>query len=237
MKYYMKKIILSGLIGLSSLIGNMSYQSNSYAEQKEIIIGEPIVIDLSKVTEVKPGMYHNQDLILEEVIQDYVSEHKLKSYEKRIIVDKSDRKLSVYINNELMKEYGVSLGTDPVGDKIKQGDRRTPEGEFYVARKIPNSKFHKALLISYPNKEDAQRGLESKLITKNQYNSINSAIDKCQTPPQNTILGNYIELHGMGGGPGHSDWTWGCVALNNGDIDELYDFSSKGCGTKIIIQK
>ena len=62
MKYYMKKIILSGLIGLSSLIGNMSYQPNVYAEQEEIIIGEPMVIDLSKVTEVKPGMYHNQDI-------------------------------------------------------------------------------------------------------------------------------------------------------------------------------
>ena len=94
-----------------------------------------------------------------------------------------------------------------------------PEGEFYIFTKNPRSAFHLSLGVSYPNVEDAERGLRDGLITRAQRDRIVRAIRNKSTPPQNTPLGGDIYIHGNGA---RSDWTWGCVALENEDIEELY---------------
>ena len=126
----------------------------------------------------------------------------------------------LYSNNKLVRLYRVGLGTDPVNDKIKEGDRRTPEGEFYIFIKNEHSAFYLSLGLSYPNAEDAERGLRDGLITRAQYNSILDAIRRKVAPPQNTPLGGQIYIHGNGS---QSDWTWGCVALDNPNMRELFD--------------
>jgi murein L,D-transpeptidase YafK len=120
----------------------------------------------------------------------------------RIVVYKSARKLELYSDKTLLRTYRVGLGFSPVPDKQREGDG-----------------------VSYPNVEDAARGLRDGLITKAQHDAIVEANRKKTAPPQYTKLGGLIYIHGHGA---RSDWTWGCVALENEDIKELYDAVSVG---------
>jgi murein L,D-transpeptidase YafK len=112
-----------------------------------------------------------------------------------------------------------------VGDKVRQGDRRTPEGDFYIFTKNDKSAFYLSLGISYPNAAHAERGLRDGLINKLEYDTIITALNEKKAPPQNTKLGGDIYLHGNGAG---RDWTWGCVALEDSDIRELFNLVAVG---------
>lgn len=148
----------------------------------------------------------------------------------RLVVKKKERRLELFDGEKLIKTYKVGLGFAPDGDKEKQGDGKTPEGEFYIFTKNPQSKFYLSLGVSYPNIEDAERGLREKLITKTQRNKIVEAIKNKKTPLQNTRLGGEIYIHGGGNS---EDWTWGCVALENEEIKELFDALPVGTAVKI----
>src|SRR5215471_6079138 len=149
----------------------------------------------------------------------------------RIVVRKSERRLLLYSGDKLVRTYRVGLGLSPVGDKVREGDRRTPEGNFYIFTKNDKSSFYLSLGISYPNAAAAERGLRDGLISKSQYDTILAALSARKAPPQNTRLGGDIYIHGNGSG---SDWTWGCVALENEDIREL--FNLVGVGTPVSIR-
>jgi murein L,D-transpeptidase YafK len=149
----------------------------------------------------------------------------------RILVYKKERKLELYSGKTLLRTYRVGLGFNPVADKQREGDGATPEGEFYVFVKNDKSAYYLSLGISYPNAEDAERGLRDRLITKAEYDTILQAIRKKKTPPQYTKLGGLIYIHGHGA---RSDWTLGCVALENGDMKELFD--SVVVGTPVTIK-
>ena len=138
---------------------------------------------------------------------------------------KRARRLLQYSGNELVRTYSVGLGLNPVGDKVREGDRRTPEGEFYIFAKNAKSQFYLSLGLSYPNAAHAKRGLRDGLITKTQYDEIMRALRAKRRPLQNTALGGDIYIHGHGA---QSDWTWGCVALENEDIRELFDVVKVG---------
>ena len=143
----------------------------------------------------------------------------------RIIVTKSERRLDLYSAGAIVRRYKIGLGLSPVEDKIRQGDRRTPEGEFYIFTRNDKSAFYLSLGLSYPNIEDAERGLRDKMIPRRQHDAIVRAIKSRTTAPQNTALGGDIYIHGNGAS---SDWTWGCVALENADMKELFDAVSVG---------
>jgi murein L,D-transpeptidase YafK len=123
------------------------------------------------------------------------------------------------------------LGLSPVVDKIRQGDRATPEGEFYIFTKNDRSAYYLSLGVSYPNIEDAERGLRDGLISRADHDAIVKAIKRAVTPPQHTALGGDIYIHGNGAS---SDWTWGCVALENEDMRELFD--AVRMGTPVTIK-
>lgn len=148
-----------------------------------------------------------------------------------ILIKKSERKLYLYDGETLVKTYTIGLGFAPEGDKEIQGDGKTPEGEFYIFTKNPKSSFYLSIGISYPNLEDARRGLEQKLITKKEYEQIATAIKNKKMPLQKTKLGGEIYIHGGGNS---SDWTWGCAAMTNEDIKELFD--TLPVGAKVTIQ-
>jgi len=149
----------------------------------------------------------------------------------RILVKKAERKLFLYSGDKLVLTYHIGLGLSPVGDKVRQGDRRTPEGDFYIFTKNDKSAFYLSLGLSYPNVAHAKRGLRDNLITKEQYDTIIQALDAGKAPPQNTRLGGDIYIHGNGA---RSDWTWGCVALEDEDIREL--FNAVAVGTPVTIK-
>lgn len=135
-----------------------------------------------------------------------------------IIIDKYNRKCLVYYRGLLIENFSVELGSNWIGDKNVQGDKSTPEGEYKIVAKKKNgeTKYYKALLIDYPNEEDQKRFL------LNKKNGILKTHDK---------IGSLIEIHGEGGRG--TDWTDGCIALTNKDMDRLFEVSQ--IGTPVII--
>ena len=150
----------------------------------------------------------------------------------KIVIKKAKKKLFLYSEEKLLRTYPVKLGFNPVGSKIRQGDKCTPEGSYYVCMKNPRSKYHLSLGLSYPSIEDAERGLAQKLITKGDHDRIIERISKKSIPPWDTPLGGEIFIHGGGE---TWDWTYGCVALRNQDIEELFKVVT--VGTQVVIQQ
>lgn len=138
----------------------------------------------------------------------------------RLVIKKEKRELQVFDGERLVKTYAMVLGFTPEGDKKEEGDGRTPEGEFYIFTKNDKSRFFLSLGVSYPSIEDAKRGLAEKLISREDHDQILEAVKNKQMPPQKTRLGGEIYIHGGGT---ISDWTDGCVALRNEEMQELFD--------------
>jgi murein L,D-transpeptidase YafK len=124
----------------------------------------------------------------------------------RILVEKSARALSVFSNGKRLKSYRVALGRNPVGAKQEEGDMKTPEGVYKIDSRNPQSDYHLALHISYPSEEDTARATG---------HGVNAGFD--------------IMIHGIQNGRGWigafhrmHDWTAGCIALTDEEIEELW---------------
>jgi len=135
----------------------------------------------------------------------------------RILVEKSKRTLTLLNGTKVVKTYKVALGRNPQGAKDRQGDHKTPEGIYSVDAKKPDSRFYKALHISYPSPGDRERA------------------QKLGLSP-----GSDVEIHGLGSmwgwvGAQHRriDWTDGCIALTNEEIDEIYPLIKIGTPVEI----
>lgn len=147
-----------------------------------------------------------------------------------IFVYKEKRRLYVMQSNILVRDYPIGLGFHPTGDKEKEGDGRTPEGSFFVCVKKPNSRFQKSLGLSYPDKKHAERAFFAGVITPVEFRDILIAFENRTTPPWNTVLGGQIFIHAGGA---HKDWTEGCVALYNSDMEELFQIAAVGTPVSI----
>ena len=135
-----------------------------------------------------------------------------------IVVEKSKRTLTLFQSGIAVRVYQVALGKDPLGDKVKKGDGKTPEGVYFIDFKNPQSKYHKALHISYPDAFHAQRA-----------NSLGVS------------PGGDIMIHGlpkafskMGAEHRNWDWTEGCIAVTDQEIEEIW--SAIPTGAKIQIK-
>jgi len=148
-----------------------------------------------------------------------------------IIIDKSQKYLYIYDNQLPVARFPVSIGAKK-GDKYCEGDKRTPVGRFYVCLKNPNSKYVLSLGLSYPNIEDAERGLMEGLVSRKDYERIVAAIRNRGIPPWDTALGGEIMIHGKrdGGRP-----TLGCIALEDEAIRAVY--REIAVGTPVIIKQ
>jgi murein L,D-transpeptidase YafK len=154
----------------------------------------------------------------------------------KIVIKKMDRLLILSMIDGSERVYPVALGKNWAADKAIEGDHATPLGEFYVCAKNPRSKYFRSLCISYPNAEDAERGLNAGLITAAEHAQIVEAIGLGTVPPQYTRLGGEIYIHGQRDGRGADatkDWTRGCVALDDADMREVYDLAA--IGTRVVI--
>ena len=136
----------------------------------------------------------------------------------RIVVMKSKRTMTLENDGHVVKTYKVALGGQPLGAKDRQGDHKTPEGEYFVDAKIAKSRFYLALHISYP-----------------------SATDRARARQLGVSPGGDVEIHGLGKkygwiGARHrlSDWTDGCIAVTNEEIEEV--FGMVPVGTRIEIR-
>ncbi len=175
---------------------------------------KPVVAVIGGLFALVFGLLANQIVV-------YPLSEDLPEMEKpRVLITKSERKLEVFDGEELIATFKIGLGSSPVGDKEVEGDGKTPEGDFYIFTKNPKSSFYLSLGISYPNIEDAGRGLENRLISQAEHDQIVKAINEKRIPPQKTRLGGEIYIHGNGN---LSDWTLGCIALSNEDMKSLFD--------------
>lgn len=136
----------------------------------------------------------------------------------RLLLEKSERRLTAFTKDKAVRVYYVALGIQPVGHKQFEGDRKTPEGKYTINDKNPNSAYHKNLGISYPNKADRDYARK-----------------------QNKKSGGDIKIHGLAPsfaelGAVHrlTDWTYGCIAVTNPEIEEL--FTRTPVGTSIEIK-
>ena len=128
----------------------------------------------------------------------------------RIVVEKSKRTLTLFRQDKEIRTYKVALGRDPVGPKVRQGDNKTPEGVYFVDYKVRHSIYHRALHLSYPNPDDVERARS------------------LGVPPGGSIM-----IHGMkedklwmGDVQYLFNWTNGCIALTNREMEELWDLVS-----------
>ena len=150
-----------------------------------------------------------------------------------IYVHKLSHEMRLQDGEHLLRRFDIQLGTKP-GTKLLRGDNRTPEGRYYVCEKRPQSKFRRFIGISYPNVEDADRALAQQLIDANLWADIFVAQVRNQTPPWSTVMGGWVGIHGYGGlEPVPFDWTKGCIAVRDADIDYLYD--RVPLGTPVVI--
>lgn len=135
-----------------------------------------------------------------------------------IKVYKEKRILELYGDEKLIGRFKIGLGRNPQSAKEKEGDNRTPEGTYYICTKTSGTKYTYFMGLSYPSIKDAQGGLEKGIINQDTYNRIKKAIDSKQQPPWNTALGGAIGIHGGGN---KNNWTYGCIAVSNEDINIL----------------
>lgn len=142
----------------------------------------------------------------------------------QIVVHKAERNLQLKRESELIAQYRIGLGPNSVGDKEREGDGKTPEGRFTITDMGPEP-FHKWLGLSYPDGRHAWRGRVSGRLTWIEwwYTSFKAAQGK--PPFSHTALGGSIGIHGGGS---RTDWTLGCIALDNEDVDELYRLVAPG---------
>jgi murein L,D-transpeptidase YafK len=149
----------------------------------------------------------------------------------RIVVSKSQGVLTAYgSDGRILATFPAIVGRQALGTKMREGDERTPEGEYYVCFKNPRSRFHLSLGLSYPNTGDAERGLREGSITPVEYREIVEAHDAKLVPPWKTALGGEIFIHGGMEGRGG---TAGCVAISDPAMEEL--FPQVALGTPVVI--
>ncbi len=160
----------------------------------------------------------------------------------RIVIWKSQYTLTLYKGDQPFKTYRAVFGKGyQDGDKRKEGDKRTPEGEFYICTMNHSKRFYKFLGLSYPGLKHASDGLEARLISPEQFAQIKKAIDERQQPPWDTRLGGAVGIHGRMIEPpvtsnslASINWTDGCIALDNADIDEIYSVVTFGTPVTIL---
>jgi murein L,D-transpeptidase YafK len=135
----------------------------------------------------------------------------------RIVVEKAERTLTLYRDQRVLRTYRIALGRNPVGAKEQEGDGRTPEGTYAITGRNPQSAFHRSLRISYPNAADRRRAARA-----------------------GVRPGGDIMIHGLPNGAGAigaahrlRDWTEGCIAVTNHEIEEIWRLVPNGTRIQI----
>jgi murein L,D-transpeptidase YafK len=144
--------------------------------------------------------------------------------DQALYVWKRRRLMVLREGDQIVRRFEIGLGTQPDSPKLRRGDNRTPEGTYYVREKKTQSSYHRFIGLSYPNVGDADRGLQTNLISQEEWADIFFANLRGVSPPSSTGLGGRIGIHGYGTRPQIVvDWTQGCIAVRNDDIDYLFD--------------
>ena len=162
--------------------------------------------------------------------------HALYVREPHVVVLKHKRQLHLFDGDDLVRTYPIALGPSPVGDKVRLGDGRTPEGVFRICSKKPDSRYDRFLGLDYPTAKVARRGAACGLLTAGEAESILAAAAEGRCPPWTTPVGGAIGIHGCGpdGAGRGGDWTAGCIAVSDAHLRELFDVLRIGDTVEIL---
>ena len=197
----------------------MSYAINRYKAQS--LNWAACMLFVAVVTQVGGAM----------VPDDRANDGVLDIQRPRIVVLKSKRALHLFDGDRLVRTYPIALGKHPVGQKQCEGDGRTPEGRFHVVTKNRQSKYHRFLGLDYPDSAAVERGRRQGLITEGEARSITDALAAGRCPSWTTALGGAIGIHGHGAS---TNWTAGCVALEDAPAEQLFDLLRIGDEVEIL---
>lgn len=141
-----------------------------------------------------------------------------------LLIEKSQRRLTIYYQNQPIKSYPVVLGGNPVGNKLREGDGKTPEGLFGIRDLYPHPQWSKFIWIDYPTQESWENHINAK---------------KQGAIPASATIGGEIGIHGVPKGRDYlvskgQDWTLGCISLTNRDVDEIYPWLQIGTRVEIV---
>jgi murein L,D-transpeptidase YafK len=155
-----------------------------------------------------------------------------------ILIRKSEHLLVARCDRGPLIAMSVAIGRNPIGSKQSHGDQRTPEGNYRVSGPAMTSRFHRLIPIDFPSGRDADLALVRGAITPDEHARIVARRAQNRPPPQNTALGGHLGLHGEGQNwQGESvglDWTYGCIAVRDAEIDFLAE--RVRIGTPVWIQ-
>ena len=156
-----------------------------------------------------------------------------------VLIDTRALSLSVRKGNKVLKRFdNIAIGTKGSGYKKQRGDSKTPVGEFRIGWTNPKSRFHYFFGLDYPSLDYARRGLRAGKIDNKTFKRIEHALASGTTPPQRTPLGGMIGIHGIGGADPYihkrMNWTQGCIAMTDQQIDQLKRWVGKG--TRVVIR-
>ena len=164
------------------------------------------------------------------------------SDEYTIIVKKNDKELILKKSDIIVKKYHIATGKGGKGTKRKRGDSKTPIGVYRISSLKKSSRFHYFIQLNYPNLIDAWYGFKNEIIDGLDFKRIALAYKKREFPPKDTKLGGQIGIHGIGKITKqklaiHQDlnWTDGCIALTNHDINDLMKYID--IGTMVVIKE
>jgi murein L,D-transpeptidase YafK len=158
-----------------------------------------------------------------------------------LVIKRSEKRLIIKKAGSVIRSFHVALGSGGREGKEEEGDRRTPLGEYHIVQVRDSDRFHLFIQLDYPSVRDAINALKAKRINKDEYREILDAHIFGTLPPQNTPLGGAIGIHGIGIETKDKlkihkliNWTQGCIALRNQEIDQLTHYVSKGTTVKIV---
>lgn len=163
---------------------------------------------------------YENEASLQQVKRDkqYYKQPPLRTKIDSIVVYKQSREMVVFAGRKRKKFYVISLGQEPAGAKHSKGDNKTPEGIYYINDRNANSRYHKNLGVSYPNAKDKAYAIRYRLDT-----------------------GGDIKIHGLPNQPRYrpeaylnADWTWGCIAVSDEEMDELFTYVKPGAVLYIL---
>ena len=180
--------------------------NSKYSHWLFIVIGFSLAIMTSTSAIAAEGVSENKQAMPKSIMID------------KVFVDKSARTLQLLSDNEIIKSYHIALGGNPVGHKQQQGDKRTPTGSYILDYKNEKSKFYRSIHVSYPN-----------------------AADKARAKKLGVNPGGDIMIHGQKNGFGQLasitqrlDWTEGCIAVTNDEMDEIMAAVKVGTAIEIV---
>ncbi|MDN3398334.1 L,D-transpeptidase family protein [Psychrobacter sp. APC 3426] len=180
--------------------------NSKYSHWLFIVMGFSLAIMTSTSAIAAEGVSENKQAMLNNIVID------------KVFVDKSARTLQLLSDNTVIKSYHIALGGNPVGHKQQQGDKRTPTGSYTLDYKNEKSKFYRSIHVSYPN-----------------------TTDKARAKSRGVSAGGDIMIHGQKNGFGalgllnqQRDWTEGCIAVTNDEMDEIMAAVKVGTPIEIV---